>query len=387
VNNKLIIPRRRLLATAAGALALSAPGLVRPAEAAGRKIKATAVTTSTTTTTAAFPGQPGNLVGYANEPSYPGSLTVWPGGSLTGGTAASPKTYSYFDFDLGTGGLSIPSHTVLVGCRFQSNDQGFYNVACTNTGDITFKYCSFTPRVALVGATPPGFTVWPCAGAGLTSKTQVDGVNCTAGAKGYQYGNHITGSTQPGNILHDHCDFWGFGNGCDITNASTIQITFQDCWFHDSANAAPNGYHTDGPGYLNGGAPPQNIKVDHCTIASLGNTNGLAFQAASSPYVNLVLTNNYLSGFGYTVDPGHSTAGSTVTFTGNTIATDVPWVYGPIYGSPASIFTSTTWQGNKFKVAQLTSPVVDGQTIFLGWSTADDGKFLLPNSTLGTTDF
>jgi hypothetical protein len=379
-NNKLIIPRRQLLATAAGALVLAAPAVIRTAEASGRRIKATAVTTTSSST--AFPGQPGNLVGYANEPKYPGSLST--GGTITGGSAGSPRTYSYLDFDAGVNGTEIPSHTRFVGCRFQSNCQGFFNVLLDNVGDIEFHYCSFTPRVALVGANPPG-SVWPSGGAGVSSKTMVDGVNCTPGTQGYQYGTHISGTGQPGPILHDHCDFWGFGNASDIIDASTVQITYQDCWFHDAANFMPNDYHTDGPGYLNGGVPPKNIKVDHCTIASLGTTNGLAFQGSTVPYTNLVLTNNYLSGFGFTADPGHDLSVDSVTFTGNTFGTDVPWIFGPFGGRTG--FTSANWHNNKFKVSQITSPIVDGNTTFLGGGTGDSGKFIYPNSTLSTTDF
>jgi hypothetical protein len=36
-------------------------------------------------------------------------------------------------------------------------------------------------------------------------------------------------------------------------------MTVENSWIHDAADAAAQMYHTDGPGYLNGGTAPQNI--------------------------------------------------------------------------------------------------------------------------------
>jgi hypothetical protein len=58
--------------------------------------------------------------------------------------------------------------------------------------------------------------------------------------------------------------------------------------------------------------------------ATIGNTNGIALQAATSPYVNITVSGNYISGFGYSVDMCHETTGSThLTFTNNVLGTDL----------------------------------------------------------------
>ena len=70
---------------------------------------------------------------------------------------------------------------------------------------------------------------------------------------------------------------------------------------------------------------PSNILIQHNTIASIGNTNAIAFQAATSGYDNIQIIDNYLSGFGYLVALG--TGGgqqfSNSSFTNNVFGTDL----------------------------------------------------------------
>jgi hypothetical protein len=361
----------------------------------------------------AYPGQAGNLVGYNNAPSgapaafssaggkvWPGaysSLAAWPGGagnlsissgsfaSSGSGTAADPWVFAFYDFNLGTGGVSINvANCIFVGCRFQSNDSANYNVQTTAL-NIAFIYCSFVPPISLY-TTPPG-AAWPSAGTGLNTTTQVTGVNCIDGNSGYQYGISINGG---GNITADHCDCWGMGNDFLQVITSTGFVTCSDCWVHDAANAAPQTYHQDGIGYVNGGAaPPGPFTVNHCTIASIGNTNGIAFQAATTPYNGYTITNNYFSGFGFFGDFGHDIAGnSNWTVTDNVFATDVQWVFGPLYsGSLIFLPTNTNnnvWQRNTLKVYPGSAP---GSQATFSFSAVDDGKFLWPDSTVKTTDW
>ena len=64
--------------------------------------------------------------------------------------------------------------------------------------------------------------------------------------------------------------------------------------------------------------PPQNISILHCTLASIGNTNNIAFQAATSIYNNIKVDGCYLSGYGANTDMCHSVTSSTnLTFTNN----------------------------------------------------------------------
>ena len=330
----------------------------------------------------AFPGQPGNPVGFAAAPGYPGSLTASSVANLVSGTPGNPKVYSFLDFDAGTGGTDLWNvHDVtFIGCRFQSNRVDYFNVHVASA-NMTFKYCSFTPRKALY-TSPPG-AAWPSAAVGQNTTVQTTDVNCINGNSGYQYGVFIDSG---GPVTMQHCDVWGYGNAIDFM-ATTASMVLDNCWIHDAANASPQGYHTDGPGYLNGTTPPQNITISNCTIASLGNTNGIAWQAATSAYKNIVMTGNYLSGFGYTAAlflPGNGGAQNCL-FQDNILATDIQAVWGPIYGSPAAMFTGSTnkWRGNKLKVYPGTQP----RSGAWQFTAADDGKFLWPDSTLHTTDF
>lgn len=344
-----------------------------------------------------WPGLSSNPVGFSAAPGF-SSLTAWPGGTGSqtvsngtnaqsgSGTTNDPWIFSFYDFDSGpsttAGTLISASNAKFIGCRFQSNDRANYNVQCTGA-NITFSYCSVTPRVAVVSAVP--FAAWPAASAGLQKTGDGTGYQI-GGNSGYQYGLNITAG---GPLTADHCDIWGFGNAI-VFYTTTAQMTISDCWIHDAADAALQAYHTDGPGYLNGGAPPSNITINHCTIASIGNTNGIAFQAASSAYDNIAVTNCYMSGFGDLVDICHNVASSTrLSFTDNTIATDLPWLFGPLYANFATTFTQASnptnlWRRNVFKVYPGTS-TIGGQTF--SWVVGDDGKFVLPNQTLNAIDW
>jgi hypothetical protein len=332
-----------------------------------------------------YPGQPGNPVGFAAAPGYPGTLEPWTGGDTvaTSGTAGNPTVYSFYDFVPGQaqGGTFITgSHLKFVGCRFQSNDVENYNVQVTGS-DVTFEYCSVTPLVSLAAAPP--HEAWPSAGAGQQLTGNGTGYQID-GNSGYEYGFALNSG---GPVSIDHCDIWGFGNAVTFMD-TTAQMTVSSSWIHDAADAAAQKYHTDGPGYLNGGVPPQNVSIQGNTIASIGNTNGIAFQAATSAYQNIVVSGNYLSGFGYTSDmglPGSTSGDTNMQFTNNVFGTDLPWVYGPIYADQTALFGQATnkWSGNTLKVLAGTSPVSGSWQ----WTSAQDGQFVWPDASTHTSDF
>jgi hypothetical protein len=313
--------------------------------------------------------------GFTKAPGFAGSLGV-------GGAVASGNTYNFLDFNGGLGLTSI-SNVTFNGCRFQSNSVGFANIRLVSCTNIRFNYCSVVPLVSLASApTHPG--VWPSAGTGVA----VDASGGYApyminGNNGYQYGIRIEGAS--GGTVIDHCDIWGFGNAIDFNDALNCVIT--NTWIHDAANPDPQGYHTDGPGYLDGGPGRSNITIQHCTIASIGNTNGIALQAASSAYSNITVQNNYLSGFGYLVDMCHNAVGNTnLNFLDNILATDLRWVFGPIYTDFTAQFAGATnrWHNNKFKVLAGTSPAAGSLPL---WTPANDGNFVWPDGSLHVTDF
>lgn len=323
---------------------------------------------------ASFPGKPSNPVGFVAAPGF-SSLTP------SSGPFTAGNTYSFLDIDAGTSGTLLTANNMtFIGCRFQSNQVANYNIRVTGS-NTSFSYCSVTPRVSL--ATAPPNASWPAASAGKQQVGNGTGYQID-GNSGYQYGLQLDAIIGP--VTLDHCDIWGFGNA--ITWLGTaFQTNVTQCWIHDAADAAAQGYHTDGPGYLNGGTPPSNITISKCTIASIGNTNAIAFQNATSGFSNISVINCYLSGFGDCVNMCNNTAGnSNLTFTGNYFGTDLPWVFAPLHNDYTTQFTGTTnkWRGNTLKVLRGTSPVGGASFSF---TLADDGKYLLPNDTLSATDF
>jgi hypothetical protein len=307
--------------------------------------------------------------GYKNAPGYPGSLTPF-----TGSLVANTK-YSFKDFP-DSCFVTVPGVTFF-GCRFQSNSVDFVNVDLKVPA--TLEYCTICPKASLVAAPPNA--AWPSAGAGKA----VDGNGGYApymcdGTKGYQFGIIM----RQGGVAKN-CDIWGFGNA--VTYYGSGQKDLINCWIHDAANPSPKGYHTDGPGYLDGGSAPDNILIKTCTIASLGNTNGIALQAGTG-YTNVVIDGCFISGFGATVDLCHSDgAAQNIKFINNVIATDIRSHWGPIYSQDCSSVVRRPggqWKNNKFRVLAGTAPSSEAN---LKFTAADDGKFIHPNSTLSATDW
>lgn len=252
-----------------------------------------------------WPGQPGNPVGYAAAPGYPGALTPspWPPNGWGSGSADRPNVFKYLDFDAGSWGGDFPisidgldghgpiNYVTFLGCRFQANGCANLNsintcVECYKSGsnNITFSYCSMVPRTAVVIAPPNA--AWPASSVGT-------GVVWTGTAAQLTYQIPFLSGTEfaisvsapaGGLVTIDRCDMWGMGDGVNFGYRSAGQINVTDCWIHDTKyDQYPpqpnNNDHTDGIGYLTGLAPPaKNILIRHNTIAGIGNTNGIGFQ-------------------------------------------------------------------------------------------------------------
>jgi hypothetical protein len=133
------------------------------------------------------------------------------------------------------------------------------------------------------------------------------------------------------------------------------------------------------------GVPPSNISARHCTIASIGNTNGIAYQNAGPAYSGLSVINCYLSGFSSTVDMGHNVPGNNnFTFTDNIFGTDNPWLPNPIYIDFSTQFSQlgNLWRRNRLRVLPGTSPAAGASFSF---TALNDGNYLLPDITLNST--
>lgn len=311
-----------------------------------------------------FPG-PTNT-GYRNAPGYPGHLTTYSATPIPNqecsGPIQSDKTYHFCRFvqapaigDVNT----FVTNTTFVGCQFLSNAVDNANVTFANGNNVAFSYSSFEPSQV---ASPP-----------------------VAYGKGYQYGVNQVQDDRPANYLHghgftvDHSDFWGFGNGIQIGKSTQAEpVIIKHSWFHDaseagSSNGAPI-YHVDAILDSDGGADQSYIVIDHNTIVSVGNTNGVALQYAGAAYNNIWVTNNYVSGFGYTLNIGGAGYLTNSVVTGNVFGTDIKPDWGPLYGWGGS---GNVWRNNTWRVAPGTT-----------WSPAsDNGLYWWPDGTLSSTDY
>lgn len=367
-----------------------------------------------------FPGQPGNPVGFAAAPGFT-SLTAF-SGTITTGTSGAHQVYSFKDFNNGT----FPNVTLgsglqfidFIGCRFQSNANSAHpaaesssNILCS-AKNITFSYCSWTPIISKYPR-PPNYglttTAWPASGALHNVVTQVGGVGTNVNANAveetdaYTYGILLsTAGTGP--ISFSHCDFWGFGNvAIDWGAGVSAQVTVDNCWIHDNAAVGNvNQEHLDALGYLDGfDATPSNITISNCTIACIGNDgsgDGLAWQGgmtSSARFNNINHVGNYLTGYGYTIILSEPDTGifTNSQFVNNTFGTDCQSFWGMIFQDfgdgfidygPMFSANGNVWSGNKIKVIAGTTPNTDATPNF---TSADDGKFLWPDSTLHVTDF
>ncbi len=332
--------------TAPTALSTSpVPGLPAPPATA----PATTAPATTAPATTAPPPPPASgfpdatNTGYRNAPGFPGSLTPWSGGKVQSNT-----TYRFIDFaGLDVGSAAAPvSNVTFFGCRFKT--VAVNEALVLLYGDnITFDYSSFEPGVS---APPVPFD------------------------KSYQYGISAGGSynTFVKQLTVTHSDFWGFGNAIDVAGSTQAKPqVFRDNYIHDASADGNGAYHTDGIGTLSGSGKGSYVVLDHNTIVSSGNTNGVAFQAGT--YDHYTITNNLFGGFGYTVA---LLGGATyTTFTGNTFTTKLRPDFGPLYPSNFWSTTGSLWRNNRWMVPQGAA-----------WGNpAHNGWYWIPNTGSSTT--
>ena len=160
------------------------------------------------------------------------------------------------------------------------------------------------------------------------------------------------------------------------TDASQPQV-YRDNWIHHAADVDNAVYHHDGIGAESGSSSGSYVTIDHNTIESLGNTNGVAYQA-TGPYSHFTVTHNLFGGFGYTVA---ILGGATdVTFTDNTFSTRLTSTYGPLYPDDFWTTTGSTWKRNKWMVpagAAWGNPAHDGWFwLPTGGSVTDDSGYV-----------
>ena len=252
--------------------------------------------------------------GYIHAPGYTGSLTVGPTTITTG------STYSHMSFH---------------GCDVGLPDARVDNIQHSSAA------CSGESVPAVPGQVQRQQHHLP------VLLIHADGGWCPFHAtydESYQYAVLFDGGahgTAVGMLTMTWCDVWGYGNGLQLDGSShAAPHSIINCWFHHAADtdAARGGstgtYHVDAILCTVGGANETYLLIRGNSLASLGNTNAIALQRDGRSYYNHVtVTNNYLAGFGHTVQIGGDGNGNShITFTGNTWSTEIGATFGPLYG-------------------------------------------------------
>jgi hypothetical protein len=233
-------------------------------------------------------------------------------------------------------------------------------------GRVTFKYCTFRPA---------GLTMPPGNDGRVTSSRTAPG---TPYRQSWQY---ISGMVDASVVTFDHCDIWGnAGLQCSGGNSVAEPAVFSNCYIHDQSDtdgSGGSGYHHDGIGPDSEGGSHDTV-IANCTIASLGNTNGIALQGKSS-YNRVSIRDCYISGWGYAVCVGATSpwAGTNITVQDNVFSAELPSLFGPWYANRWNNGGGTNiWKGNRYQVR-----TGDGNTSFLPVSA--HGKYWWPTDNVG----
>ena len=324
------------------------------------------------------PGWPsGANTGYQAEPNFPGTYTRYseiPNGTACSGPIQSGKTYKYCYFPnglvIGASGVpGTPTDVSFVGCLFESNFNGAGNgseavVQYANGDRIRFSYSTFRPS---------GITSLP-----VTYQQGVEyGIDqVEAPDSGYAAGAFSV----------DHSDFWGLAAAAQIGLSSQAQpVTISDSYIHDARQDGGGIDHTDGI-LSNDGDGVSYLTINHNTIVSEANNEGIALQYSTQGYDHVSVTNNYVSGWHNTVDFGGVGDGNTNdTFTGNVFGTDLmPSNSGLYIGYDGDdnwhSGLNNVWRNNRFYVVPGSgyAPVSDSGRYWVpqwtdqGWPSLSD---------------
>lgn len=299
--------------------------------------------------------------GPAAAPDYPGALTPHDGSPIL-----SNSTYSFKSFDgLEIGSAATPVHNVhFHGCAINDTAVNAALVKLYADGPVALTYCELGPSVAFEQDVMVPF------------------------ADSVQYGITFSGafSTFHDWLLLDSCLLYGYGNAVDTGNPGsslTKPVTMRHCALltaaqdgFDTGEASP--YHTDGIGHLSGLGGEAYMLIEHNTIESLGNTNGIALQAGV--YDHITVRQNLLGGYGFTVaiwnNPALGLATNT-TFTDNVFSTRLRPTFGPLYAMDFYTAPGSVWARNRLLVPDDAA-----------WGDpAHSGRYWIPTPGLDLQDF
>lgn len=263
--------------------------------------------------------------GYSSLPEWPGSSNITTDGTVIEGyrfTNNGPSVYA--------------DNVVLRGCEFRATGPQFWIMRNEGT-NLLVEDCRFRPD----DSDGPETTM---------AQSYQQGIKCFGVARG---------------LTVRRCEFWGFGNAIEFepTNSTiTNPVVVEDTWMHHAAAITYSGvdeYHHDG---ILSSYASSYVQVRRCKIASLGNTNALAFQSTGGQWSHCTITDSYFSGFGWTTNFGDSYGSNNFVFTGNDFSTEYNVDYGPGPGEWDD--ATSVWANNKWVVpagAQWGNPTWNGQ--------------------------
>ena len=286
--------------------------------------------------------------GYQNAPGYPGTAGVADPTKLTTGSSGSntcPLTFQSnhtYSFCKYTGGIDIglPNNHLtnvhFVGFLLEDNgpinDSPMIKLYCDN--NCTMDYFTIKPANLNTPDIP----------APKHGTSYAKSYGSVLGAGWGAYNTYARGFTL------SHSDIWGFQSGIILggTNTAATPNVIQDNYLHDQGQCmeipgCPT--HADGIGMVDTGGTAQYITINHNNMPFIqDNTNNIAFQEGT--YDHLTITNNILSGDGYTVAIWDTSTNT--TFTGNIWTNYGQHYFGVNYGRNFWDRPGSTWAHNHF---------------------------------------
>ncbi len=189
-----------------------------------------------------------------------------------------------------------------------------------------------------------------------------------------------------------HSNIWGYQSGIILggDNTAATPNVFEDNWLHDQGQCMEQPgcpTHADGIGMVDTGGMAKYIVINHNNMPFIqNNTNNIAFQEGT--YDNLRITNNILSGDGYTVAIWNTS--KNITFTGNVMTNYAQHYFGWNYGRNFWDTPGSTWDNNRFMWDSTGANPYYAQGPGSGnagsITAADNGRCWVP-SGLSNTDY
>lgn len=255
-----------------------------------------------------------------------------------------------------------------IGCLFEGESPNDNLVQIYADTSIKFYYSTFKPAAYSL---PPGNN------GSVTSSP-------TAPGTPYDKSWQLVTTMKNAVATMDHNDIWGNAGMIVVTGRPDRPSTWTNNYIHDAADNDTSTFNdTSGTPYHHDGIGPQSegdgghMIVDHNTIATKGNTNGLALQG-TGVYTNVKVTNNYISGWGYALSIGTINNANNITVTGNVFSGELPQLYGFLYGNLwGGSARGSTWRNN---VYQVRAGDHHGSL-----TTSDHGKYAWPSDNSGHT--